>query len=284
MKGNYTVWNGEEWVSQLSPLFPIGNRGFRYGDGAFETIRVVSGRMVFFSEHIARLRNGVNILELNCPELDDVFTLNELGLSVLKQNEINKGGRLRIWVVRAGEGMDHSIEKSVLFFMGAEAYPHNLYPEVSPRKAIVYPNPLLLSSPLTQFKSCNRIAYQMAARYARTRGIDEGLLLNQFGNIGDAVGANLIYSIDGNWFTPGSSEGAIPGVLKQWVQNSIPGLITDRPFRIEDISKVNYIFTANVMAGPVSLVSVQMGDKTFHFPESPMVAKIRKELNKKVKA
>jgi hypothetical protein len=53
---------------------------------------------------------------------------------------------------------------------------------------------------------------------------------------------------------------------------------------IEDLSKVNYIFTANVMAGPVSLVSVQMGDKTFHFPESPMVAKIRKELNKKVKA
>ena len=39
------------------------NRGLRYGDGLFETIKLTKGKIILADEHFARLWKGMNILQ-----------------------------------------------------------------------------------------------------------------------------------------------------------------------------------------------------------------------------
>ena len=54
----------------LSPLSDLkllaSNRAFLYGDGIFETIKVVSGNIFNFSAHFNRLKSSLKFLEIDC--------------------------------------------------------------------------------------------------------------------------------------------------------------------------------------------------------------------------
>ena len=56
---NHEILDWEE--VRLSPL----NRGFRYGDGFFETIAIIKGTPRFLDRHISRLQNGAEFLNLD---------------------------------------------------------------------------------------------------------------------------------------------------------------------------------------------------------------------------
>ena len=57
--------NGRE-AEQLSVL----DRGFQYGDGLFETLRVANGRIRHWSRHLARLTEGCERLAIATPDAD----------------------------------------------------------------------------------------------------------------------------------------------------------------------------------------------------------------------
>ena len=45
----------------------LENRGFRYGDGLFETMRMFDGKMPFLDLHLERLDTGIKMLQLELP-------------------------------------------------------------------------------------------------------------------------------------------------------------------------------------------------------------------------
>ena len=67
-------------------------RGFSFGDGAFETIKVINGKPVFLKHHLKRLNSAIEKLKL-CP--DQHLQLNfieQLIIDLLQLNEIYEGG------------------------------------------------------------------------------------------------------------------------------------------------------------------------------------------------
>ncbi|MBA3898865.1 MAG: aminotransferase class IV, partial [Bacteroidetes bacterium] len=58
------IYNGSI-ISFRQNLFGAENRGFRYGDGLFETIRVMNGEPCFFNKHFQRLLKGSEFLYLS---------------------------------------------------------------------------------------------------------------------------------------------------------------------------------------------------------------------------
>ena len=46
------------------PIFTVKNRGFRYGDALFESIRVVNGKACFLEDHFKRLKKGMETLKM----------------------------------------------------------------------------------------------------------------------------------------------------------------------------------------------------------------------------
>ncbi|MEO6540634.1 MAG: hypothetical protein ABIN74_06585, partial [Ferruginibacter sp.] len=55
--------------SNGSAVITESNRGLRYGDGLFETMKCINGQLDFVDEHFARLWKGMSLLEFKLPKL-----------------------------------------------------------------------------------------------------------------------------------------------------------------------------------------------------------------------
>ena len=49
---------------------PVTDRGFRFGDGVFETIRLEAGRLYQWPLHLSRMLAGLAALRITPPEVD----------------------------------------------------------------------------------------------------------------------------------------------------------------------------------------------------------------------
>ena len=86
-----------------TPLLTADNRGFRYGDGLFETMRIKEGRILLPDLHFQRLLNGSRLLGL------EALTLEQFKGSVLElcqRNRHSVSARVRLTVFRGEMGMD----------------------------------------------------------------------------------------------------------------------------------------------------------------------------------
>ena len=72
-------YNGE--IQQTSPALSAKNRGFLYGDGVFDLVKYVEGKLIFWEEHYLRLMATMRISRMDIP---DSFTLEFLESEIQK--------------------------------------------------------------------------------------------------------------------------------------------------------------------------------------------------------
>jgi branched-chain amino acid aminotransferase len=68
---------------------------------------------------------------------------------------------------------------------------------------------------LSQFKTNNCLPYIMAGIYAQEEEFDEIILLNESGNICEAISSNVFLFINGILYTPSISDGCTAGVMRR---------------------------------------------------------------------
>ena len=64
-KGEYIILNGELLATKQA--FLKDNRAFRFGDGVFESVRIINGSPYNLQFHIERMLQGAIILNLEIP-------------------------------------------------------------------------------------------------------------------------------------------------------------------------------------------------------------------------
>ena len=64
-----SIWFNGKIVSGDEPVLMASNRGYRYGDGLFETIKVVNGNTLLTKYHFERLFEGLSLLKFEIPRL-----------------------------------------------------------------------------------------------------------------------------------------------------------------------------------------------------------------------
>ncbi len=67
----------------------ILDRGFRYGEGLFETVCIEEGKAIFLKEHFERLKNSAKALNLNLPL--DLKQVAEITEKLIKDSSLEKG-------------------------------------------------------------------------------------------------------------------------------------------------------------------------------------------------
>src|SRR2546423_15463402 len=78
---DYLNYNGKQLRADKA-IITADNRSFRYGDGLFETMKMVNGKLQLATYHFERLFQGINLLEFEKPEdmSPGYFTLQILRL------------------------------------------------------------------------------------------------------------------------------------------------------------------------------------------------------------
>lgn len=208
-------YNGK-LLSADQPLLQVGNRGFRFGDSVFETIRVINGVPLFVNDHIARLQKGIGLLKMDInPTYHVDFFLQQLN-ELLKTNAITAGGRIRLTVFRNGDGFYTPKENSTSFIIEAYPLPDNEYTLNQKGFNIDIFNELKKQqNPLSTIKSGNSLMYVMAGVHKTKHQLDDCVVMNTKGDVIESINSNIFAVKNGVLYTPPVSEGCVDGVMRK---------------------------------------------------------------------
>ena len=84
------------------------NRGLRYGDGLFETMKVEKGQVIFKAAHFQRLWHGMGVLEMTVPPHINQEMLDNEIRTLCIENNCTTAARVRLNIIR-GEGGLHDV-------------------------------------------------------------------------------------------------------------------------------------------------------------------------------
>ena len=91
----YILFNDQFYESD-APLLQAQNRGFKFGDGLFESMRMCGGKLKFPELHADRLHAGMKALKMDGYTLLDDYFLKQKAAELVKKNKINGNARLRL--------------------------------------------------------------------------------------------------------------------------------------------------------------------------------------------
>ncbi|MFZ5828122.1 MAG: aminotransferase class IV [Bacillota bacterium] len=188
---------------------PVGDRGLLYGDGLFETVLAVDGRLPLLPLHLERLAASAGALGIPCDP-------DQVGRAALAVAEAAGAGEhaLRVTLTRgAGPARGYAPPVTSLPALLVTAAPYRR-PD-GPLTAVTASLRVNPASPLTRHKSLSALEKVLARAEAASAGADEALLLNTAGRVAEGAAANLFLYAEGRWLTPPVTEGCLPGVMRR---------------------------------------------------------------------
>jgi branched-chain amino acid aminotransferase len=214
-------------------LVSVYDRGFLYGDGLFETLRVFHGKPFRWTQHMERLQQGADFLKIRLPfaaarlrdAADQLILKNQMPDALLRLT-VSRG------VGRRGYSPAGAVSPTVVLMLhpapeaqgprspGQGDQSGSAGPDASEPlrwKLITSSCRLPAGERLAQFKTCNKLAQILARAEADAANADEALLLNTDGHVVEGSSSNLFW-IDGNTVcTPPLASGILAGVTRSVV-------------------------------------------------------------------
>ncbi|MBC2717494.1 MAG: aminodeoxychorismate synthase component I [Desulfobacteraceae bacterium] len=248
-----------EWFWQNGKLLPkdqamilVGDLGFQYGLGFFETIRVENGRPLFLDDHIHRFYRAWDALfETPMPDL----TWDVIIRQVIDKNKLEKQTAAVKIMATFGDRMEAPHHHNLI--VTARKY--------EPRPAIIdknglglvtYPHPR--QTPLADHKTLNYAYYYLAGKWAKQQGADEALILNPDGSVSETNTANILL-IDGKKVICPKSPHVLSGIMEarviqylveQGYQAKTRNIIPD------DLFTADQVIMTNSLIGAVPVLSL----------------------------
>lgn len=210
--------NGEV-VHGDQPVITLNNRAFHFGDGLFESLRIVDGRPCSIDPHWSRLVTGAELLRITLPGNLDRASFERYILELVQRTG-HTNARCRFTLYRDAGGYyrptghtgGFAIELSPLqepnFTLNTNGLIVDIWPEM--RKPI---------NVLARHKTLNCQYYIMASLWSEQRNLDDCLLQNERGNIIESTSGNLFIVSNGVLYTPSLADGCVGGVMRANVIN-----------------------------------------------------------------
>lgn len=197
-----------------------GNRSHLYGDGLFESIRVINGELLNFTNHYNRLIDGMRVLKMKCQSSFTEEFLKGQIIQLLEQNNITEGGKVRLSVDRKQGGTFLPKTNEIDFFIEANPLPHNEFILNEAGYSVDLYNDI--KKPITilsNYKTKNCLLYVMSKLTAKEKGVDDLLIQNDKMGIIEGSSANLFVISNGVLYTPSLDLGCLGGTMRMQIIN-----------------------------------------------------------------
>ena len=248
---NSICFNGKI-IPADEPVLLASNRGYRYGDGLFETMKVAEGKILLSDHHFERLFAGLALLQFEIPHLFlRQKTENEI-LNLCKKNNCEGLARVRLSVFRGNGGL-YDEDKGLQYLI--ECWPLTESVNKLNENGLiidVFPAAEKSCDKFSNLKSANFLPYSMAALYAKEKKLNDCLVLNTTGGIADSTIANLFIIKNGIVLTPGLEEGCVNGVMRQYLLKEMQEAgfsVQETTVSVNDIIQSDEIFLTNAING-----------------------------------
>lgn len=253
-KTGFFMVNFNGVITKEELLLSAYNRSFLYGDGVFETLKIVNNKILFFEDHYFRLLASMRIIRMQIPMSFTLEFLEEQVLTLVNRQNIQDAARVRLTVFRNDGGYYTPADNKVSFVITASALPVKSYTvneaafEVDLYKDFVVPKQLL-----STLKTNNKLTQITASIFAQENGLDTCLLINDDKNVIEAANGNLFMVLNGQLITPPITEGCLNGVMRKQILRLSKELqsieILEKAISPFDLQKADELFITNVIVG-----------------------------------
>lgn len=259
------LWN-DQIVDREAVKIDIEDRGYQYGDGIYEVIRIYNGRCFMLGEHMTHLESSAQKIKLTLPYTIPQLTEN---LKLLVKTEGITEGEIYLQITR-----------------GIASPRNHEFPSAGAVKGVVTANVIPFERPLEMqhagltatvlpderwlhcdIKSLSLLGNLLALDQAIEAGFDDALLQRD-GCFTEASASNLWFVIDGIVYTHPDGRLVLPGITKMKVlqlcqQLEIP--YREEPVPVEVLNNAQECFLTNSVWEIVPIVKVDgksVGDGT----------------------
>jgi|TARA_B110000902_G_scaffold140690_1_gene162469 branched-chain amino acid aminotransferase len=242
------------------------NRGFKYGDAIFETIKVSNQKVIFWEDHYFRLMASMRMLRMKIPMQ---FTLEFLEQEILKTVAVQdqfSSFRVRLNVYRKDGGLYTPKTNEIDYLIDVKA---NTYQTKEIYSVDVFKDFYSYSGLLSTIKTNNRMVNILASIYAKENDLDNCVLINEKKGVVEVANAN-IFILKGTVIkTPALTEGCIKGVVRGKI---IEIISKNKEYTLEEtnispfeIQKADEVFITNAIIGIQSVTNYKKKNFTADF-------------------
>lgn len=230
-------------------VVPAANRGLAYGDGLFETIKVIDGCAQFLEEHLNRLGR-------DCARLDIAVDDEALEQEIASLLTINRTGVLKIIVTRSSDLRGYAAPPRAIAERFLQFHPQQQFiDDVRAREGVavrVCRQRLSEQPTLAGMKHLNRLEQVIARAEWSDSSIAEGLMLDVKGRLVEATMSNVFLVKNNRVMTPRLHRCGVAGVireiiLKQLAERCAP--VIEMDLTLDDLSGAEEVFLSNSVIG-----------------------------------
>ena len=256
-------------------------RGFNFGDGLFETIRVFNGKIICLDAHFNRISSGLEVLKIKQNYSFNQNSLERYINELLLYKNIKYGGKVKVYIFRAGLGTYKPETNQMSFVVEAMDLEQNKY--VLNKKGFlvdIYNEYSKTVNQLSFFKTSNSLLYVLAAVTASENNLDDLFIVNQKSEIIESSNSNVFFLKEDVLLTPPLNSGCIEGVMRIEVIRAAKDLginVLESNVYKEDLEKSREIFLTNVISG-IRWVGGYKKKRFYNFISKKIIEKLNKNL------
>lgn len=274
-KGAFVFINGR-FVREDMAVVSVLDRAFLYGDGLFETVRLVDGEPFRWEQHWERLERGAKFLKIRLP-FNEIQLRRQARRLAVKNEMPDSLLRLTLSRGRGASGYSPKNAAKPLCVMSMRPAPRTGR-KIPQWNLVTSSFCLPAGDPLAAFKTCNKLPQVLARAEADAAGADDALFTNTDGHVAESTAGNLFWIKDGRVFTPPLNAGILPGVTRRVVfeigsQLKIP--IQQKNASLKELARADGVFLSLTSRGIVEARSLN-GRR---FKCSPLTARIAATYN-----
>lgn len=194
----------------------LTDRSNTFGDGVFETLFVRDGRAPLLALHLARLSRGLHCLDIDC-RLSLIQQDIELALAAAK----SRAGSfvLKLVVSRGSSLLGYGTQgqrANRMLLLQSYAVSPPLFLKTMLCETRLAQQPLLAG-----LKHCNRLEQVLAKREVELAGFDDGIMLDQIGDVVESTSANIFILEGGKLITPPIEQCGVAGVMREFIMHKL---------------------------------------------------------------
>jgi len=230
---------------------PVVDRGLAYGDGLFETIKVIAGRALFLHEHMERLADGCARLGI---ALDSEKLRGEIAFLLSWRSDAapaeSVGGVLKVIVTREAGARGYRPAPGARGQRLLQFFPQVFAPGFAgPARVRLCRQRLAEQPALAGMKHLNRLEQVLACAEWSDTSIAEGLMLDERGRLIEGTSSNLFLVRGREILTPRLHRCGVAGVMRRIVMQRLSGAVRECDLELADLYGADEVFLTNSIIG-----------------------------------
>jgi len=266
------VYLNKEFIKDDQARISVFDRGFLFGDGIFETLRVHDARPLFLERHLKRLRRSCESIGLTLPLPEPPW--DKILRELVDRNHLEHT-MIRITISRGigGKGPDPSgcLHPTIVLFPRPAPQLTQDQLEYGVSLAILNTRRQPSCALPSHVKSLNYLNNVLAKQEANEAHTFDGLLLNIDGHLAECTTSNMFFVKNQRLHTPSLQCGILPGITRGIVLELAQAkgiVVQEGTYRPEDLLDADECFLTNTGFGVLPVGTIETKQLTSSRTES----------------